>query len=220
MARTVSPMDDSKQYRSGQVNERAAAARDRKITTEAAKKAEAARIALDKEWEDPNKIIDNKLARRAQLDQAKQSAMLRKRENRALLAEEELAVTSQKGEAPKKVTRKQIANSQLLAAVAAKQRFESSKANVTADHTNVWGTANPNKSENQVADDIEDVMDFIEGTPKSDAHPEKRRMAAYKAYEAEWILKIQTESPGLKLSQIKERVSKKWQKAPENPMNQ
>ncbi|KAH0475797.1 MAG: hypothetical protein KVP17_001164 [Porospora cf. gigantea B] len=146
--------------------------------------------------------------------------MLRKRENRALLAAEELTVTSHKVEAPKKVTRRQIANSQLLAAVAAKQRFESSKANVTADHTNAWGTANPNKCAHQVADDIEEVMDFIEGTPKSDAHPEKRRMAAYKAYEAEWIPKVQAESPGLKLSQIKERVSKKWQKAPENPMNQ
>mmetsp|Transcript_7083 Transcript_7083/g.24667 ORF Transcript_7083/g.24667 Transcript_7083/m.24667 type:complete len:89 (-) Transcript_7083:93-359(-) len=55
---------------------------------------------------------------------------------------------------------------------------------------------------------------------KSDAHPERRRKAAFKAYEEREIPRIRAENPGLKLSQIKEIIFKNWQKSPENPMNQ
>ena len=89
-----------------------------------------------------------------------------------------------------------------------------------------------------------------------DANPERRRKAAFKAYEVGSICliamptgtsvrrptrahthtrthtracndiqereipRMREELPGLKLSQIKERIFQAWQKSPENPMNQ
>lgn len=92
-----------------------------------------------------------------------------------------------------------------------------------------------------------------------DANPERRRKAAFKAYEVgsirlianghicaqayarthahtlthtrsrthadadiqeREIPRMREENPGLKLSQIKERIFQAWQKSPENPMNQ
>jgi len=56
--------------------------------------------------------------------------------------------------------------------------------------------------------------------PAVDAHPERRRKAAFKDYEEREIPRIREENPGLKLSQIKEIIFKNWQKSPENPMNE
>jgi hypothetical protein len=56
--------------------------------------------------------------------------------------------------------------------------------------------------------------------PEVDAHPERRRKAAFKAYEEREIPIIREENKGLKLSQVKEIIFKNWQKSPENPVNQ
>ncbi len=53
-----------------------------------------------------------------------------------------------------------------------------------------------------------------------DRHPERRMKAAYAAYEEKWLPILKEENPGLRLSQLKERLFRQWQKAPENPMNQ
>ena len=57
-------------------------------------------------------------------------------------------------------------------------------------------------------------------TEKLDRHPERRVKAAYAAYEDKYLPQLKDENPGLRLSQLKERLFKQWQKAPENPMNQ
>eukprot|EP00960_Hanusia_phi_P063611 765521-Hanusia_phi.AAC.5 len=62
--------------------------------------------------------------------------------------------------------------------------------------------------------------DWLAKDEKGDAHPERRRKAAFKAYEEREIPRIRADNPGLKLSQIKEIIFKNWQKSPENPMNQ
>lgn len=53
-----------------------------------------------------------------------------------------------------------------------------------------------------------------------DAHPERRRKAAFKAYEEREIPIVRADNPGLKLSQVKEIIFKAWQKSAENPVNQ
>jgi hypothetical protein len=53
-----------------------------------------------------------------------------------------------------------------------------------------------------------------------DAHPERRRKAAFKAFEARRIPEIRAENPGLRLQQVKQLVFKEFQRSPENPMNQ
>lgn len=53
-----------------------------------------------------------------------------------------------------------------------------------------------------------------------DRHPEKRMKAAHTAYEEKMMEELKQEFPTLKRSQLKEKIFKMWQKAPENPMNQ
>lgn len=53
-----------------------------------------------------------------------------------------------------------------------------------------------------------------------DRHPEKRMKAAFMAYEEREMPLLKEEYPGLKLSQYKERLWERWQKSPENPINQ
>lgn len=75
-----------------------------------------------------------------------------------------------------------------------------------------------------------DDQDGFESTPVDpneeeqvsfeDRHPEKRRKQAFKEYEERRIKEIKEDEPKLKLSQIKERIFKEWQKSSENPMNQ
>lgn len=54
----------------------------------------------------------------------------------------------------------------------------------------------------------------------ADKHPEKRRKAAFKAYEARMMKEVREDYPDLKFSQVKQKVFELWKDAPENPMNQ
>jgi len=56
--------------------------------------------------------------------------------------------------------------------------------------------------------------------PTADRHPEKRRKAAYKAYEEKMMKELREEYPTFKFSQLKQKIFEMWQDAPENPMNQ
>lgn len=53
-----------------------------------------------------------------------------------------------------------------------------------------------------------------------DQHPERRLKAAFRAYEEEHLPILRAENPGLKYSQVKDRLWEQWQKAPENPLVQ
>ena len=50
-----------------------------------------------------------------------------------------------------------------------------------------------------------------------DRHPERRAKAAFAAYKERMTKEIRAEQPGLKKSQIDERIWKLWQKSEENP---
>jgi len=51
-------------------------------------------------------------------------------------------------------------------------------------------------------------------------HPERRAKAAYAAWEEIELPKMKIEHPGLRMSQMKERLMKAWGKSPDNPFNQ
>ncbi|KAJ2779557.1 hypothetical protein H4R18_003953 [Coemansia javaensis] len=53
-----------------------------------------------------------------------------------------------------------------------------------------------------------------------DRHPERRMKAALAEYTERMLPVIKDEHPGLRLTQMKEIIFKRWQKAPENPFNQ
>ncbi|KAJ1734904.1 hypothetical protein LPJ61_000835 [Coemansia biformis] len=53
-----------------------------------------------------------------------------------------------------------------------------------------------------------------------DRHPERRMKAALAEYTERMLPIIKEEHPGLRQSQMKDIIFKRWQKAPENPFNQ
>lgn len=75
---------------------------------------------------------------------------------------------------------------------------------------------------------IDNVLEALSLTGKDggvaskdiDKHPERRVKAAYLAYEERRLPELKAENPGLRQQQIKNMISKEFQKSPENPMNQ
>jgi Coiled-coil domain-containing protein 124 /Oxs1 len=53
-----------------------------------------------------------------------------------------------------------------------------------------------------------------------DKHPEKRMKAAWAAYEAAELPRLQEDKPELKRQQYRDMLWKSWQKSPNNPLNQ
>ncbi|KAK0715756.1 hypothetical protein B0H67DRAFT_249651 [Lasiosphaeris hirsuta] len=77
-----------------------------------------------------------------------------------------------------------------------------------------------------VASNIDDALDALDldagaGT-KIDRHPERRRKAAYAAFEERRLAEMESDGSGqgLRLNQKKERIRKEFEKSPENPFNQ
>ena len=78
------------------------------------------------------------------------------------------------------------------------------------------------------ASNIDDALDLLAVTASSsstsaalkqkevDRHPERRAKAAYTEYEQQMLPQLRQENPTLRLSQLKELLWKRWQKAPEN----
>eukprot|EP00938_MAST-03A_sp_MAST-3A-sp1_P000542 g542.t1 len=62
------------------------------------------------------------------------------------------------------------------------------------------------------------LSSFQSGEP--DRHPERRAKAAFRAFEEREMPLMREDNPGLKRSQLKELIFKKWKKSPENPFNQ
>ncbi|KAJ1563832.1 hypothetical protein HK405_000590 [Cladochytrium tenue] len=83
-----------------------------------------------------------------------------------------------------------------------------------------------------VAGNLDDALQLLEianrggvegaaaaASGKVERHAEKRVKSAWAAYEERELPLLKAENPGLRLSQLKQMLQKKWKKAPENPMN-
>jgi len=60
----------------------------------------------------------------------------------------------------------------------------------------------------------------VAGGDVDERHPEKRRKAAYKAYEEKMMPEMKEQYPGMKRQQYLDKIFTLWKKSPENPMNQ
>lgn len=67
--------------------------------------------------------------------------------------------------------------------------------------------------------DSTSVQSLISAKPL-ERHPERRIKAAYAAFEEREMPKLRQEFPGLRLTQLREKLHKAWQKSPDNPFNQ
>lgn len=76
------------------------------------------------------------------------------------------------------------------------------------------------------ASNLDDAIALLDATNLEtdklalDRHPERRIKAAYAVFEQAEMPLLKLENPGLRLSQLRELLRKKWDKSPANPMNQ
>ncbi|TPX49578.1 hypothetical protein SeMB42_g01350 [Synchytrium endobioticum] len=191
-------------------NHKAVAANDKKAANKSDKDAKAARAREEKEaveWSDGAKSSKKKEDAEAK----RQEELRKKKEREAALAAEEKEL-SKKPVKPAKDDKPARG-----AAKVAERRSDRTESSPSHDNVIEF-----------VASNIDDALDLLTitgsgGDVKSSAverHPEKRMKAAYAAFEERELPILKTENPGLRLSQLKELLAKRWKKSPENPLNQ
>ena len=88
---------------------------------------------------------------------------------------------------------------------------------------------NERSVDSYAASGVENALDLLSlaakgsgaaNTDKADRHPERRMKSAYAEFEEREMPILKQENPGLRLSQLKQMLQKKWKKSEENPMNQ
>lgn len=208
-------------------NPRAVEARERKRAAAAQKKEEEARRKEDAKWVDNDKLVTAKLNRKAEQEAKQEEKARRRAELRELEEEEMRKLQSSKATkpAPKKLTRAEILLRQIQAEKE-KQKQEAEHEIVDLLQPNINHILREQKfdallrgEEVVSASGVDAALEELEGKDV-DKHPERRMKAAYREYEEIWMERFRAECPSLKRSQLKERIFRQWQKAPENPMNQ
>eukprot|EP01069_Polyplicarium_translucidae_P013001 Polyplicarium_translucidae@DN705_c0_g1_i1.p1 len=204
-------------------NSKAVAARERKAAAAAEKKGREEERIEDEKWKDAETA--SKLKKKADLHAKKEEKLSKKQEAQRLLEEEEErdAVSNKKVAAPPpKLTRAEIARRALLASAAQPKKENAIEDEAIPENPNIALREELQAEAGGAAlyaRGLDEALQKLTVT-EADRHPEKRRKAAFKAYEDEWIPKLRAEQPSLKLSQVKQIIFKQWQKAPENPANQ
>lgn len=78
------------------------------------------------------------------------------------------------------------------------------------------------------ASNIDDALFLLDPTSTQslvstrsvERHPERRIKAAYAAFEEREMPELKREFPGLRLTQLREKLQRAWHKSPDNPFNQ
>lgn len=76
------------------------------------------------------------------------------------------------------------------------------------------------------ASNLDDAIQLLEATNLDaskttlERHPERRVKAAYAVFEETEMPILKLENPGLRMSQLRQLLKKKWEKSPQNPFNQ
>mmetsp|Transcript_32088 Transcript_32088/g.80747 ORF Transcript_32088/g.80747 Transcript_32088/m.80747 type:complete len:206 (-) Transcript_32088:479-1096(-) len=163
--------------------------------------------------------------KKADAEAKRLEALARKAERDALEQEETTAETSKAKAPAKKLTQAQI---QANFFVAPKKKTKAKPQPEVEENVNhkmrdqamALAEQGIDSAHARGVDDATNLLSTLNtGGPEADAHPERRRKAAFKAYEEREIPVVRAENPGLKLSQVKEIIFKAWQKSPENPVN-
>mmetsp|Transcript_31059 Transcript_31059/g.60684 ORF Transcript_31059/g.60684 Transcript_31059/m.60684 type:complete len:209 (+) Transcript_31059:145-771(+) len=192
----------------------------------AAAKADAAEEARQKAAEDAEWAQGAASGGKKADAEAKRLEALARKAERDALEQEEVEEASAKAKvAPKKMTQAQIqANFFVAPKKKGKKKPEAElEENVNhkmRDQAMALAEQGIDSAHARGVDDATQLLsNLTTGGPEADAHPERRRKAAFKAYEEREIPVVRAENPGLKLSQVKEIIFKAWQKSPENPVN-
>ncbi|KAG0716651.1 Coiled-coil domain-containing protein 124 [Chionoecetes opilio] len=194
-------------------NTKSAVAKARKADAAAQEKQKKDKALDDAYWQDDDKNVQRKQARKDDREKKRLSELERKAEIRAL-AENEAEDLAPKA-TPQKITAYQLQ----------KNRENMKEAGeVIPTHLEVPLVENLNRTmEEQVEgsgiDAAITALD-VQDTPQApDRHPERRIAAAFKVYETRRLPQLKKENPSLRLSQLQKMLKKEWQKSPENPVN-
>ncbi|KAF8328825.1 uncharacterized protein EI90DRAFT_3281243 [Cantharellus anzutake] len=217
----------------------------RKAENEEKKKAAAAAEKEKKEAEDWSKGTKRANKSREEKDAKKAADAARKAENARLIAEEEASIPTKKptpkatkgaGSTGKKSATPSrpagpgaIAVGGGIGSVSDSLEASSEKGESKEKDDSGEGEA----IESYTATGLDEALEMMtlvtaktdkaslgQQAAKLEAHPERRFKAAFETYLKRELPEIKQEHPGLRSTQYRELLFKKFQKAPENPFNQ
>jgi len=195
------------------------------------KKAPAAAATTEKKEVDWEEGAKTKKSKDVEREEKKKADAAKKAEIARLLAEEEaaLAVTKPKT-APSKTKKKAGYTPAGPGAIVAGGAATEEGAPKDAGAADVPRDEQPEEFSATGIDDALDLMSLV--TAKIDKasvgqaaagiekHPERRLKAAFEAYKERELPELKEDQPGLRLQQYTEILFKKFQKSPDNPLNQ
>jgi hypothetical protein len=190
-----------------------ASAKDKKAAKNAVASAATAKAADDAAWADDDKGRKAKESRAAEATAKADAKLQAKKEREELEAAENAEISKMSGankKAPTKVTQAEIARRQALLAMAKPKSAPKTVKQPKLEE-------NTNRKQDEVdASGVDAALSALEGGGAAS----KPKSMTYAEFERLNLDGIKEENPGLKMSQVKERCSKLWDRAPENPKNQ
>mmetsp|Transcript_51669 Transcript_51669/g.82088 ORF Transcript_51669/g.82088 Transcript_51669/m.82088 type:complete len:194 (-) Transcript_51669:199-780(-) len=184
--------------------------RDKERLKQEARALEEARRKEDESWIENDKKTLAKERRKAEQDAKHDAALTAKKEKKELEEQEEATLNRQKakGKSSSKVTQAEIARLTALKAAA-----QSTKKTIVPKTVDM-----PALQENRNRE-----VAVVDGTGLDAAlmalECATNRATNFKEFEERMIAELAREKPGMKMSQIKEHVMKKWARSSENPRN-
>lgn len=222
-------------------NSKSAEAKAKKAEQKQTAKVQEDRKKEEAKWVDNDKKVMAKEMRRKEQEEKKTEALERKQQNKKLHDEEMSKLTASKTPEPvRKLTQAEIEaqRNALIATIRPKNESirpkNESISNFVPDSDSLRldQNMNPNHARRQEVMslkereietiDVRDLNSAINAlaTEEPDRHPEKRLKQAHNEYVEKRLPELRLENPGMKRSQLMEKIWKEWQKAPENPLNQ
>ncbi|KAF5401702.1 hypothetical protein PHET_05009 [Paragonimus heterotremus] len=214
-------------------------ARERRAEKKKEEREKKERELEEEYWKDDDKHVTKKLQRKVgsvficiQIKQdekgdKRQEQLDKKKELKRMYLEELMESNNVKKAAgtsqPSKVTQAQIAaaRDKLTAQLAELDRKASKKQ---TEELKIESNPNRIECDGEEARTVQEAIAILtvgDGNATDlDHHPERRLKAAYIAYEQKMMPIMREENPGLRTSQLKQMIYKKFQTAPENPKNQ
>merc|ERR1712135_55261 len=135
-----------------------------------------------------------------------------KREAKALEEAENADLSKLKGanKGSQKLTQAELARRQALLAMAKPAAKKTAKSLPVAQPV---VEANVNRDNIVEATGVDAALAALEAPSKAE------KVVTYKEFEARVLEEVKADNPGLKLSQVKEKVQKLWDRSPDNPKN-
>lgn len=212
------------------MNSKAVEAKQRKKEQKEEQQRRKEQEALDKYWEDNDKLAKAKVERKLEAQRKQQEKLQRKQELRQLVEKEESELVSNKSShkaaAVPKMTRAEILRMKLLQEEARAKEASQQEDNSYCDTSMVNMNHELLRERAELAEKnidmvkasgLDEVLDALSIVPKTEAS-EKRLKVAYEAFAERMMVQLKEDYPNLKLSQYKDMIFKAWKKSPENPL--